>query len=149
MSNEKRNYRHLDSLLSGLEDGILSLTDLEVETECSWYSENVRDVRRVIDACLRSHNSGLASLRDHGDDQVIKRPKESWADIPVTLASNSYSDKRKFLAHLLAHQSGVPKELRMAFSGQRAPTDIEVEALVERLVRLGVLRHEDSMDDNT
>ena len=40
MSNEKCNYRHLDSLLSGLEDGILSFTDLEVETECSWYSGN-------------------------------------------------------------------------------------------------------------
>ena len=149
MSNEKCNYRHLDSLLSGLEDEILSFTDLEVETECSWYSGNVGDVRRVIAACLRSHDSGLVSLRDHGDNQITKQPKESWADTPTTLASSSYSDKRKFLAHLLVHQSGVPKELRMAFSGQRVPTDIEVEALVERLVRLGILRHEDSTDDNT
>ena len=61
----------------------------------------------------------------------------------------SFSEKRKLLAELFAHRPSIPGQLRMAFSAHKPLSDSEVEAMVERLIRLGILRHDNTRDDNT
>ena len=60
----------------------------------------------------------------------------------------SFSEKRKLLAELFAHSPGIPGQLRMAFSAPRTLSDSEVEAMVQRLVRLRILHRDNPGDDN-
>ena len=60
----------------------------------------------------------------------------------------SFSEKRKLLAELFAHRPGIPGQLRMAFSARKALSDSEVEAIVERLIHLGILRRDNTADDD-
>ena len=65
-----------------------------------------------------------------------------------SLVPGSFSEKRNLLAELFANSPGMPGQLRMAFSAPRTLSDTEVDAMVERLIRLGVLRRDSTGDDD-
>ena len=148
MISEERSYRDLDNLLAGLEQDILDLDDGQLEAPTDLFFGSVRSVRDVIAAGLRSRASVDRPSTDHGAARAPRRPVMPPHEAPAMLVPGSFSEKRKLLAELFAHSAGIPWQLRMAFSTPRTLSDSEVEAMVERLVRLGILRRDNSGDDD-
>ena len=139
MTSEKRSYRDLDNLLTGLEQDILDLDDRQLEARADRFFGSVRSVRDVIATGLRSRVSVDRPSTDRGAARAHRRPATPPREAPAMLVPGSFSEKRKLLAELFAHSPGIPGQLRMAFSAPRTLSDSEVEAMVERLVRLGIL----------
>lgn len=146
MIGENRSYRHLDNLLAGLEDSVLELTDQEVTVESSQVLGSVGNVRGLIGGSLESHTTGQVLSKGHEPDTAPGHPAKSRMDVPRVPVPSHNSDKRRLLEQLVAHRSGIPGELRVAFSGRRTLSDAEIDAMVERLVRLGILHREDNDD---
>ena len=149
MTNEKRSYRGLDNLLAGLEQDILDLDDRELDAETDLFFGRVRGARDVIANGLRSRVSVDQPSSDHGAARAHGRPETVPYDAPAMPVPGSFSEKRKLLAELFAHRPGIPGQLRMAFSARKALSNSEVEAMVERLIRLGILRRDNTTDDDT
>ena len=148
MTSEKRSYRDLDNLLTGLEQDILDLDDRQLEARADRFFGSVRSVRDVIATGLRSRVSVDRPSTDRGAARAHRRPATPPREAPAMLVPGSFSEKRKLLAELFAHSPGIPGQLRMAFSAPRTLSDSEVEAMVERLVRLGILRRDNTGYDD-
>ena len=149
MTNEERSYRGLDNLLTGLEQDILDLDDRELDAETDRFFGSVRSVRDVIANGLRSRVSLDQSSTDRGAAQAQGGPETVPYEAPAMPVPGSFSEKRKMLAELFAQRPGIPGQLRMAFSARTALSDSEVEAMVERLIRLGILHRNNTTDDDT
>ena len=147
MTSEKPSYRDLDNLLTGLELDILHLDDQHLEARADPFFGSVRSIRDVIATGLQSHVSVDRPSTAHGAARARRRPATPPRDTSAMLVPGSISEKRKLLAELFANSPGIPGQLRMAFSASTTLPDSEVEAMIERLVRLGILRR-DSTDNN-
>ena len=148
MSIEKPAYRRLDKLLSGLEQNILRLDDREVISESKQLFGSGRHVREILDANLQYPIPVKETLPNQGVARVHGRPKAIAHKIPVMQVPSSLSGKRQLLEQLVASTSGISGEIRMAFSAPQSLSDSEVEVMVERLVRLGVLRRKQTNKDD-
>ena len=148
MTNENRSYRGLDNLLAGLEQGILDLNDRELDADTDRFFGRVRSVRDVIATGLRSHVSVDRPSTDRGAASPHRRPEKVPHEAPAMPVPDSFSEKRQLLADLFTHRPSIPGQLQMAFSARKALSDSEVDAVVERLVRLGLLRRDNTADDD-
>ncbi len=149
MINIKRSYRDLDNLLTGLEQDILDLDDRELTTETELLFGCVQVVRDVIEDGLQSRVSVDQPFSDRRATQSPARPETVPYGTPALPVPNGFREKRKLLAELFAHRPGIPGQLRAAFSAPKQLSNSEVEAMVERLVRLGILRRDNTPDDDT
>ena len=147
MTNEIRSYRNLDNLLAGLEQDILDQDDQELDAETARFFGSIRSGRDVIANALRSRVSVDQPSTNRGAARAHGRPETVPYEDPAMSVPGSFSEKRKLLAELFAHRSSIPGQLRMAFSAREALSDSEVEALVERLIRFGILRRDNTKDD--
>ncbi|MCY4560110.1 MAG: hypothetical protein OXF79_27860 [Chloroflexi bacterium] len=148
MTSRKRSYRNLDNLLAGLEQDILELDDRELDADTGRFFGSGRSARDVIAAGLRSRVSVDRPPKDRGAARAHRRPETPPREAPAVPVPASFSEKRKLLAELLAQRPGIPGQLRMAFSAPRALSDSDVDAMVEKLVRLGILRRDHAEDDD-
>ena len=139
MTSEKPSYRDLDNLLTGLEQDILHLDDQQLEAHADQFFGSVRSIRDVIATGLQSRVSVDRPSTDHGAVRARRRPATPPREASAMQVPGSISEKRKLLAELFAHSPGIPGQLRMAFSASKTLPDSEVEAMIERLVRLGIL----------
>lgn len=146
MTSEKRSYRSLDNLLAGLEQDILDLDDRDLDAGTDRFFGSVRSARNVIADGLRSHVAVDRPSTDRGAAPALRRPETPPHEAPAMPVPASFSEKRKLLAELLARRPGIPGQLRMAFSAPTPPSDSEVDAMMERLVRLGILRRDNPGD---
>ena len=148
MTDEKWSYRDLDNLLAGLEQDILDLDDRKLETRTERFFGSARSVRDVVATGLRSRAAVDGPSTDHGVARTRRRPHTVPDEAPAIPVPGSFSEKRNLLAELFANSPGIPGQLRMAFSAPRTLSDTEVDAMVERLIRLGVLRRDSTGDDD-
>ena len=118
MNPQRLAYIRLHQLLSGLEDNILRLDDREVLSESNQLFGNEQHIRALL----------VASL-----------PRQ----VPSSL-----SCKRQLLEQLISHTSAIPADLRLAFSAPEKLSESDVEVMIDRLVRLGVLQSEDAKKDD-
>ena len=146
MTSEKRSYRGLDNLLAGLEQDILDLDDRDLDTGTDRVFSSGRSARDVIADGLRSRVSVDRPSTDRGAARTGRRQETPPRGAPAMLVPGSFSEKRRLLAELLAQRPGIPGQLRTAFSAPTPPSDSEVDAMVERLVRLGILRRDNPGD---
>ena len=143
MKDERHAYICLDNLLAGLEEGILALDDKELNVNSMQLFGNVGDVQATIATGMRvgmlakglpdNHEVGIAFRGKNGSKQIV----------PSIKAPSSFADKRELLAAVLAEQTSVPGEMRLAFGARSPLSDSEVDSMVERLIHLGLLRRED------
>ena len=149
MTSEERSYRDLDNLLAGLEQDILDLDDGQMEARTDRFFGNVRSVREVIAAGLRSRVSVDRASTDHGAARARRRPVTPPHEAPAMPVPGSFSEKRKLLAELFADSPGIPGQLRMAFSAPRTLSDSEVDAMVEMIDQARrILRRDGTGDDD-
>ena len=144
MSVEEPGYRRLDKLLSGLEETILRLDDREVISESNQLFGSGQNVRAILDANLQFPTSIKGTPPNQGLDRVHGRPQAIPRETPLMQVPSSLSGKRKLLEQLASQTSGIPREIRMAFSAPPSLSDSDVEVMVARLVRLGILRRKNT-----
>ena len=140
MKDERRAYIGLDSLLAGLEEGILALDDKELGINSMQSFDSVRDVQETIATGIGVGRlaRGLPNNREVGMGPSGKKGTQQRT--PSIKALRTFSDKRELLAAVLAEHSNVPGEIRMAFGTRRPLSESEVDSMVERLISLGLLR---------
>ena len=148
MTSKKWSYRDLDNLLAGLEQDILDLDDRQMETRTERFFGSIRSVRDVVATGLLSLAAVDRPSTEHGAARARRRPETVPNEVPSIPVPGSFSEKRNLLAELFANSPGIPGKLRMAFSAPRTLSDTEVDAMVERLIRLGVFRRDGTGDDN-
>ncbi len=146
MNGRLQGYRHLDNLLTGLEEEILRLGERELVSENTESVARIGEVREAIDASLQSHGFTTDMFRTPGISKVDERPRWARSELSALVVPSGLGEQRKLLESLAAQRSGIPRQIRMAFSSHRRPSDSEVEAMVERLIRLGILSTKDTMD---
>ena len=149
MTFEDRAYRRLDNLLTGLEDNILGLDDREVTSESTQLFGRIQGVRAVIDDNLEFRISTKDASLKNEVRRTRGRADKVRYEFPIMAVPNSMDDKRKLLEQLVAGRAGIPGQMRMAFSAPKTLSDSEVDSMMERLVRLGILGREGTIDDDT
>ena len=148
MTSETPSYRDLDNLLTGLEQDILHLDDQQLEARADQFFGSVRSIREVIATGLQSRVSVDRPSTAHSAARARRRPATPPRDTSALQVPGSISEKRKLLAELFARSPGIPGQLQMAFSAAKTLSDSEIEAMIARLVRLGILRRDSTGNDD-
>ena len=148
MNRRVGGYSRLDNLLAGLEEDVLGLDDREVVAETTQLFGSGQDVRATIRDILQSHGHVDEESPTHAVRLIHERRKESRSQFTPLSVPTGLVEQRKLLETLVTESSSIPGYIRMAFSAQRRPTDSEVEAMIERLVRLGILRSKGTADND-
>lgn len=148
MVDIKRGYRGLDNLLSGLEQDILELDRRGLDAETGLFFGRVQGVQDIIESSLRFQFSDDQPYSERWGPLTHTQPETTSYDTPGLPVPSSFREKRKLLAELFAHRPGIPGQLRAAFSASKKLSDSEIDAVVQRLVRLGILCRDNTSDDD-
>lgn len=147
MNARLKEQHHLDALLSGLENEILKLDDSEILTEEANSFAHIEDIRALVNSNIRTFlsmddSSSTSSAADVSLEDFEKRQSESASRV----VPNDPKERRKLLEILVASRINLPQQVRMAFSANNKPTEPEVDAMIVRLIRLGILKNDDTDD---
>ncbi|MCY4383129.1 MAG: hypothetical protein OXE44_08275 [Nitrospinae bacterium] len=137
----KEQYQ-LDSLLLGLENEILKLDDAEILSEEANLFAHIEDIRALVNSNVRVYldiedSSSTLPTEDMSSDFEQKQ-------LESLVVPNNPKERRKLLETLVSSQTNMPLQFRMAFSAKNEPTEPEVDAMIARLIRLGILKNDDT-----
>lgn len=144
MNARLKEQHHLDALLSGLENEILKLDDSEILSEEANSFAHIEDIRALVNSNIRKYlgiedSSSTPPTEDVSSDFEKKHLKS-------LVVPNNPKERRKLLETLVSSQTNMPLQFRMAFSANNKPTEPEVDAMIVRLIRLGILKNDDTDD---
>ena len=137
MTRDNTSPQRLDSLLSGLEDEVLTLDDRELLAAEDVGSVGFGVLRSLIESQIPSHLGSRALDPSSGE----RRSSSSEAS-PEPVSGSP--DPRRLLEMLIASRRSVPSQVRLAFTADREPTDQEVEHLLAELIRSGSVKADDN-----
>ena len=142
-----RNQRlRLNVLLSGLEDEILKLDDPAILSEDEDSFADIEHVRTLIRSRIDASSSSDHPQPDTDTGGASSRHERRCSEaVPIAVPEEG-AERRRLLEMLIATRPNLPKPLRIAFSAGEKPTESEVDSMVEKLVRLGILKNTDKGD---
>ncbi len=135
MNRHTERTDRLDNMLSAIEKLYLEAGNNEILDVVSGENSAVSEVRALIDQQVAKHKQSLKPLVKVGGKKLVGADVIGSSRIPSDIAG-----RLKLLRRLVATRSDVPPRMISVFSGEREPSDDEVNELMNDLIRLGIIK---------
>ncbi len=146
MNARLKEQHHLDALLSGLENEILKLDDFEILSEDANLFSHIEDIRALVNSNIHTFLSMDDSSSTSPAGDVSLDFEKGQSESASRVVPDDPKERKKLLEVLVASRVSLPQQVRMAFSAKQEPTKSEVDALIARLIRIGILKNRDTDD---